>query len=33
MDNLTFTFMVVGIIMVIGWGYLYFQEQKKKHGH
>lgn len=33
MDNLAFTFMVVGIIILIGWGILYFQERRKKHTH
>ncbi len=31
MDNLAFTFMVVGIIILIGWGIMYFQERRKKH--
>ena len=30
MDNLAFTFMVVGIIILIGWGIMYFQERRKK---
>lgn len=33
MDNLAFTFMVVGIIVLIGWGILYFQERRGKHSH
>ncbi len=33
MDNLTFTFMVIGIILIIGWGIMYFQERRKRHTH
>ncbi len=30
MDNLTFTFVAVGIIVLLGWGILYYQERKSK---
>ena len=33
MDNLTFTFMIVGIILVVGWGIMYYQEHRRKHTH
>lgn len=33
MDNPTFTFMVVGIIILTGWGIMYFQERRKKQSH
>lgn len=33
MDNLTFTFMTIGIILVVGWLIMYIQERKKKHTH
>ncbi|MDG6026027.1 MAG: hypothetical protein E3K40_04780 [Candidatus Brocadia sp.] len=32
MDNLTFTFLVLGVILIIGFGILYYQE-RKKHTH
>lgn len=30
MDSLTFTFLMIGVLLLIGWGLLYFQEQKSK---
>jgi hypothetical protein len=31
MDSLTFTFLMIGVLLLIGWGLLYIQEQKSKH--
>jgi len=28
MDSPTFTFLMIGVLLLIGWGLLYFQEQK-----
>ncbi len=30
MDSLTFTFLMIGVALVVGWGLLYLQEQKEK---
>ena len=31
MDSLTFTFLIIGVVLLLGWGLLYLQEQKRKH--
>jgi hypothetical protein len=28
MDSLTFTFLMIGVVLVLGWGLLYLQERK-----
>jgi len=30
MDTLTFTFLLIGAALVIGWGLLYLQEHRRK---
>jgi hypothetical protein len=31
MDSLTFTFLMIGVVLVVGRGLLYLQEHKRKH--
>jgi len=31
MDSLTVGFVMIGAVLLLGWGLLYLQEQKKKH--
>lgn len=33
MDNLTFTFIVIGIILISGFGIAYFSEHQKRSRH
>lgn len=30
MDSLTFTFLMIGIVLLVGWGLLSFQEHRRK---
>lgn len=30
MDSLTFTFLMIGVVLLCGWGLLYYQEHRKK---
>ena len=31
MDSLTVGFVMIGAVLLLGWGLLYLQEQKRKH--
>lgn len=31
MDSLTVSFVMIGAVLLLGWGLLYLQEQKRKH--
>ncbi len=31
MDSLTISFLMIGAVLLLGWGLLYLQEQKRKH--
>lgn len=30
MDSLTFTFLLIGTVLLLGWGLLYYQEHRRK---
>ena len=31
MDGLTFAFLLIGAVLLLGWGLLYLQEHRRKH--